>query len=79
MGCVFVVSQDEDACDGKYYCDNLSSRILSMGYNATNISRNGSRHAELVAIDDVILKQGHSPHVFEKCDLYVTCEVNCDD
>lgn len=74
VGCVFVLKGngsclDDDSCD-----KSLSSMVLSAGYNATNESRNGTRHAELVAIDDIILRQGYSPTVFRACDLYVTCE-----
>jgi pyrimidine deaminase RibD-like protein len=65
-----VRSEHED-----YY--SLQTRVLSASFNATNVSRNGTRHAELVAIDDILLKQGRRPEVFQGCDLYVTCEVRC--
>mmetsp|Transcript_29175 Transcript_29175/g.54152 ORF Transcript_29175/g.54152 Transcript_29175/m.54152 type:complete len:115 (-) Transcript_29175:1073-1417(-) len=82
VGCVFVtnaenIKKDEEN-DGKVFA---TARVLSKGFNATNATRNGSRHAEMVAIDDIILRQGYDPSVFRDCDLYVTCEVRlreCD-
>jgi tRNA-specific adenosine deaminase 2 len=40
----------------------------------TLVTRNGTKHAEIVAIDDALIKQKLNPHIFSKCDLYVTCE-----
>lgn len=78
MGCVFVKSivggEGTVGIDG----NRGGHELLSTGFNATNATRNGTRHAEMVAIDDIILKQGHDPSVFRDCDLYVTCEVICE-
>lgn len=82
VGCVFVKKIDEGGDDqlvvGDNDCSkiNLTGRVLSAGFNATNASRNGTRHAELVAIDELLLRQGLDPVVFRGCELYVTCEVN---
>ncbi|ORX87812.1 tRNA specific adenosine deaminase [Anaeromyces robustus] len=56
VGCVFV----------------LDNEIIGKGRNRTNETKNGTRHAELEAID-MILKN-HSPEVLKKCTLYVTVE-----
>lgn len=74
VGCVFVKKGNRSSSDTNR--SNLKSKVLSSGFNATNLSRNGTRHAELVAIDDILLKQGCCPDVFRGCDLYVTCEVS---
>lgn len=47
--------------------------IMGRGHNQTNATKNGTRHAELVVIDE-ILGQGHSPTIFQDCEVYVTCE-----
>ncbi|KAL1923240.1 uncharacterized protein VTP21DRAFT_9616 [Calcarisporiella thermophila] len=56
VGCVFV----------------HNGQIIGKGRNRTNETLNGTRHAELEAID-MILKS-HPPSVFEECDLYVSVE-----
>lgn len=48
--------------------------VLASGSNKTNKTRNGTRHAEMVAIDNILLTQGMNPKIFAECDLYVTCE-----
>mmetsp|Transcript_10981 Transcript_10981/g.14295 ORF Transcript_10981/g.14295 Transcript_10981/m.14295 type:complete len:174 (+) Transcript_10981:37-558(+) len=58
VGCVFVHNE----------------RVLATGFNATNEESNATRHAELVATDDILIKQGYNPSIFTECDLYVTCE-----
>ena len=76
MGCVFVKNMESIRKDGHNDGDEFATaEVLSTGFNATNATRNGSRHAEMVAIDDIILRQGYDPSVFRDCDLYVTCEV----
>ena len=47
--------------------------IVSRGHNMTNASRNGTRHAEMVAIDE-ILAAGNIVDYFSACTLYVSCE-----
>lgn len=74
MGCVFVQKVGESGNGDRCTLD-LNARVLSSGCNATNASRNGTRHAELVAIDDLLLRQGRDPAVLRGCELYVTCEV----
>eukprot|EP01038_Epipyxis_sp_PR26KG_P014937 gene14937-20093_t len=60
VGCVFVSSN--------------THQIISYGHNMTNDSRNGTRHAELVAIDNAIFKNNVDPNDFLNSSLYVTCE-----
>ena len=60
VGCVFVHS--------------ITSEIVGSGFNLTNLSRNATRHAEMVAIDDILLRQRRDIDIFKECDLYVTCE-----
>ena len=60
VGCVFVNYE--------------TSEIIGRGFNLTNTEYNATRHAEMVAIDDILIKQGRHFSVFSECDLYVTCE-----
>ena len=62
VGCVFV--NDE------------TGAIVSSGYNKTNESRNGTRHAELVSMDKLLFCSDVGVNFTElsKCSLYVTCE-----
>ena len=60
VGCVFV--------------RRATDEIIARGYNQTNISRNGTRHAEMVAVEDACVRRGLDDSVFHECDLYVTCE-----
>ncbi|KAJ2857212.1 tRNA(adenine34) deaminase [Coemansia erecta] len=57
VGCVFV----------------YNDQIVGRGRNETNEAKNGTRHAELVAIDRM-LSGGFDIKQFEKTDLYVTVE-----
>jgi len=59
VGCVFV---DE------------KGNIVGKGYNKTNKGCNGTYHAEMMALDDMILRQNLTPSFVGTCDLYVTCE-----
>lgn len=59
VGCVFVAE------DGT---------VLSSGHNETNLSRNGTRHAELVAMDDLFLRRRCDAAVLKNSSLFVTCE-----
>ena len=52
---------------------NSKSEIISRGGNKTNKTRNGTEHAEMVAISSV-LAAGAPPDIFVGSDLYVTCE-----
>lgn len=42
--------------------------------NATNRTFNGTRHAEFVAINDILSSGKYSPEILKECDLYVTVE-----
>ncbi|KAJ2795499.1 tRNA(adenine34) deaminase [Coemansia guatemalensis] len=57
VGCVFV----------------FKGEVVGRGRNETNISKNGTRHAELVAIDRM-LQGGFKLEDFRKTQLYVTVE-----
>ena len=63
VGCVFV-----------YTDDNNNDVIIGKGTNRTNETRNGTSHAEIMALNDIMLSQGHDPSIIRRCDLYVTCE-----
>lgn len=56
VGCVFVTN----------------GKIIGSGMNDTNKSFNGTRHAEILAISEVL--QSHPPSIFTSSDLYVTVE-----
>lgn len=47
------------------------AQVLGAGHNRTNASRDATRHAEMVALDGMLL-EGVDPR---GCALYVTCEV----
>ncbi|KAI8112018.1 hypothetical protein M9435_004513 [Picochlorum sp. BPE23] len=51
-------------------------KIIAHGHNETNMTRNGTRHAEMIAIDKIIESHRDSlePADFSSCTLYVTCE-----
>lgn len=56
VGCVFV----------------NNGKVIGEGHNFTNNSKNGTRHAELCAIDKILTK--FSFDIFTSTDLYVTVE-----
>eukprot|EP00892_Ulva_mutabilis_P008078 jgi/Ulvmu1/5642/UM231_0005.1 len=60
VGCVFVKDK----------------KIIGQGHNETNATRNGTRHAELVAIDKILKDHGGSSDKcgWDRVHLYVTCE-----
>lgn len=74
VGCVFV----------------YQGAIIGRGMNATNRTCNGTRHAEFIAVNDILtcpaeedpssedpaerVKRKYSPDVLRECDLYVTVE-----
>ena len=70
VGCVIV-----DHYDGKH-------TIIAKGSNQTNESRNGTRHAEIVAVESLFTSDAYRPRLdldlskglLSTCDLYVTCE-----
>lgn len=58
VGCVFV----------------HNNQIVGRGRNETNVTKNGTRHAELVAIDRMTNQDGFSLDEFPNTTLYVTVE-----
>ena len=68
VGCVFVH-------------DTLG--VIGAGHNLVNEEHDATRHAELVAVDQVLLEDERcfKPEIFAECDLYVTCEpcIMCAD
>ncbi|GIL97785.1 hypothetical protein Vretimale_3333 [Volvox reticuliferus] len=50
--------------------------VIGRGHNLTNKTRNGTRHAEIIAIDQMLAVSNGSVQDagFERCDLYVTVE-----
>ena len=58
VGCVFVIDDT----------------VIAKGHNLTNKTKNGTMHAEIVAINHMIYEQGLSEETIKQCRLYVTCE-----
>ncbi|CAG8610015.1 10071_t:CDS:2, partial [Paraglomus occultum] len=58
VGCVFVYKEE----------------IIGSGRNRTNETFNGTRHAELEAIDAILSNDKYTKDVFRECVLYVTVE-----
>jgi tRNA(Arg) A34 adenosine deaminase TadA len=48
--------------------DSRNGAVIGRGRNATVATKNGTRHAEFVAVDEV-LGAGHEPSVFGHVDL----------
>lgn len=66
-------SSNTDSTKPHSFHSHLSARVLGRGHNRTNVTKNGTRHAELVVADE-ILALGQPISVFQDCDVYVTCE-----
>ena len=66
--------ENEEIPVGCVFVDEKSDEIIATGYNKTNKDRNGTCHAEMVAINNVILYQGKDPDIFKNCELFVSCE-----
>ncbi|GIL47711.1 hypothetical protein Vafri_4474 [Volvox africanus] len=51
-------------------------KVVGRGHNLTNKTRNGTRHAEMIAIDQILAASNGSGQEadFDRCDLYVTVE-----
>ncbi|RHZ67038.1 hypothetical protein Glove_303g93 [Diversispora epigaea] len=64
VGCIFVLDDDDDN----------ERKIIGSGRNRTNETKNGIRHAELEAVDEIFTSQKYTSDVFQKCSLYVTVE-----
>mmetsp|Transcript_69593 Transcript_69593/g.136828 ORF Transcript_69593/g.136828 Transcript_69593/m.136828 type:complete len:236 (-) Transcript_69593:51-758(-) len=73
VGCVFVRRRGgrDSTCNSAE-----GEGVISTGFNATNAEMDATRHAELVAADQILLGSGgrFRADVFKECDLYVTCE-----
>ena len=59
VGCVFVDDRNT---------------VVTEGFNLTNQTRNGTRHAELVAMDKLIASSTYESGILSRCTLYVSCE-----
>jgi len=54
----------------------LRDEVLARGRNKTNVTRNGTRHCEMEAIDEAIAKHGGNASAipWQEVELFVTCE-----
>ncbi len=50
-----------------------NGQVIARGQNKPNQSKDATTHAEFVAIDELVEREGDS-YVFHDCDLYVTVE-----
>ncbi len=55
VGCVFVNTE--------------TGEVLGVGHNQTNRTCNATRHAELVAIDDMLVRQSLPVDIIQSCNL----------
>ena len=55
VGCVFVNAE--------------TGEVLGVGHNQTNRTCNATRHAEMVAIDDMLVRQSLPVDVIQSCNL----------
>jgi len=51
-----------------------TNEVAARGRNATNATRCGTRHAEMVCIDAALRAFGNDVEKFSECVMYVTCE-----
>lgn len=66
--------ENEEVPVGCVFVRRSTDEIMARGSNKTNETRNGTSHAEIVAINEAIYDKGVNPELFGDCDLYVTCE-----
>lgn len=59
---------------GAVFLHKTTREVIAAGHNLTNLKMNATRHAELVAIDDLLLRRGSEPALLNDCYLFVTCE-----
>ncbi|CAH1758912.1 11904_t:CDS:2 [Entrophospora sp. SA101] len=52
----------------------LNNEVIGTGRNRTNEKLNGTRHAELEAIDQILYTTNYTSDIFQQCTLYVTVE-----
>lgn len=64
---------ESEVAVGCVIVDSRTGEVIGRGRNATNASKNATRHAEFMAVDE-ILGRGLGEAVFQHCDLYVTVE-----
>ncbi|CZR62922.1 related to TAD2-tRNA-specific adenosine deaminase 2 [Phialocephala subalpina] len=75
VGCIFVHNPSPSPSS-----PNPKPYIIGRGYNHTNLTFNGTRHAEFVAINQILTScppsssQPYGSEVLKECDLYVTVE-----
>lgn len=53
---------------------NDIGNVIAKGSNKTNVTGNGTQHAEIVAMTRLFLEDKVSPDTLQTCTLYVTCE-----
>eukprot|EP01111_Echinosteliopsis_oligospora_P014766 TRINITY_DN5651_c0_g1_i1.p1 TRINITY_DN5651_c0_g1~~TRINITY_DN5651_c0_g1_i1.p1 ORF type:complete len:102 (-),score=18.72 TRINITY_DN5651_c0_g1_i1:115-420(-) len=51
-----------------------SGQIIGRGFNKTNLKRDATRHAEIEAIDQIIINQKMDVSILSRSKVYVTCE-----
>ncbi|KAE8454547.1 hypothetical protein EG329_000170 [Mollisiaceae sp. DMI_Dod_QoI] len=87
VGCVFV-HHPTSPSNGKGNSEekqnsnsNSHPKIIARGYNHTNLTFNGTRHAEFVAINQILTsspspskRASYGPEILSECTLYVTVE-----
>ena len=63
-------SNNNNVITSSKFSSRISTKIIARGSNQTNITRNGTRHAEMVAIDDIILNQKLPLNIFVSKDVF---------
>jgi tRNA-specific adenosine deaminase 2 len=63
VGCVFVFRNEEG-----------EEKIIGRGHNRTNLRKNATAHAEMEAVDQILLEKKFDANVFRDCELYVSVE-----
>ncbi|KAH0791307.1 cytidine deaminase-like protein [Histomonas meleagridis] len=64
-----------DECEVTIGCVIVhNSEIIAKGWNLTNQLNDATRHAELVAFDEIISKYPNGKEIIRESTLYVTCE-----
>ena len=53
---------------------NPTNKVIGTGWNKTVEKRNGTRHAEFEAFDEILDEKGYEASIFQECTLYVTVE-----
>ncbi|KAI7825894.1 cytidine deaminase-like protein [Kickxella alabastrina] len=66
--------QNNEVPVGCVFIHHPTNKQVGQGRNETNLSKNGTRHAEIVAIDLMIHHLKYTREQFAETDLYVTVE-----